>query len=252
MNVQSHFDNKADTYYEHCYGSQVLNCHVLNQQVRRKYFRQYISNSWICDRHLPALDIGCGPGSITRELKKYGFNPFSIDISYQMLINNRQNTGSVVKQSQCSADAICYKDNSFDVVTAAGVLEYVANDQRMLGEIMRVLKPGGMLIISVPTKFVISTSVRSTVGKYLFKMEIPDIYHRQYRPAAIRKLVKRAGFNIVESISHHFVFFPFDYLFPKASQQSDLTLTRWFRHNRWLAKFGKTYIISARKPGAAG
>jgi ubiquinone/menaquinone biosynthesis C-methylase UbiE len=138
---------------------------VHNQQVRRKYFRQCIRNSWICDRHLPALDIGCGPGSITRELKKYGFNPFSIDISYQMLINNRQNTGSVVKQSQCSADAICYKDNSFDVVTAAGVLEYVANDQRMLGEIMRVLKPGGMLIISVPTKFVISTSVRSTVGK---------------------------------------------------------------------------------------
>jgi ubiquinone/menaquinone biosynthesis C-methylase UbiE len=83
-----------------------------------------------------------------------------------MLINNRQNTGSFVKQSQCSADAICYKDNSFDVVTAAGVLEYVANDQRMLGEIMRVLKPGGMLIISVPTKFVISTSVRSTVGKH--------------------------------------------------------------------------------------
>lgn len=252
MNVQSHFDNKADTYYEHYYGSEVSNCHVHNQQVRRKYFRQFIRNSWLCDQHRPALDIGCGPGSVTQELKKHRFNPFSIDISFQMLLNNRQNTDSVVKPAQCSADDICYKDNSFDVVTAAGVLEYVAKDQRMLGEIMRVLKPGGMLIISVPTKSGISTAVRGTAGKYLFKMEMPDICHRQYRPGAIRKLVERAGLTIVESISHHFVFFPFDYLFPKASQQTDLKLTRWFRHSRWLAGFGKTYIISARKPGAAG
>ena len=91
MNVQQHFDNKADQYFTHYYLSGIKNCHVHNQQVRLRHFKELLASSNICDSRKPCLDIGCGPGSITRELKRFGFNTFGIDLSYKMLQNNRKN-----------------------------------------------------------------------------------------------------------------------------------------------------------------
>src|SRR5947209_5469031 len=48
------------------------------------------------------------------------------------------------------ATAMPFDDGSFDRVIAAEVLEHVPADQRALAEIARVLRPGGMLAVTVP------------------------------------------------------------------------------------------------------
>jgi Methylase involved in ubiquinone/menaquinone biosynthesis len=247
MKVREHFDEKANSYYEHIYLSGKINYHVHNQQVRRRYFRDLILDHEDMQGGI-ALDIGSGPGSIAIELLGYGLVTFCIDISFNMLLNNRKNNGKVVKLAQCSADSLCYKENSFDVITAAGVLEYVQDDKKALREILRVLKPGGTLIISVPIKSLVSSYMRKQLRKLLFNREVNQFYHKSYTPNGFLREMKEAGFVLKNRISHHFVFFPIDYLFPKLSIQFDYFITRLLRKSYLFARFGKTFIIRAIKP----
>lgn len=249
VKVKEHFDRKADNYYEHVYLSGKNNHHVHNQQVRRTYFRDLICEHQVRQDSL-GLDIGAGPGSITIDLAQGGFETYAIDLSFHMLLNNRKNAGNDVKLAQCSAESLCYQDGAFDLVTAAGVLEYVEDDSRVLSEILRVLKPGGTLIISVPVKeSVVSSQIRKIFVSLVFKMEIDRFHHKHYIPRRFLEKVETAGYRLESSISHHFVFFPLDYLAPNLSIYFDNILTRLFSRNRTIGRFGKTYIVSVMKPG---
>jgi len=247
MNVQQHFDKKANSYYEHYYHSGKLNCHVHNQQVRRHYFRNLILDNGK-PRGGKALDVGSGPGSIALDLLERGWETFCIDISFNMLLQNQKNTGNSTKLAQCSADALTYKDNTFDIVTAAGVLEYVQDDGKVLREIFRILEPAGTVIISVPIGKFMSSYIRTYLARSLFKTESNSFCRKGYTPNGFRKDVEDAGFTMRTSISHHFVFFPMDYLFPKLSVRLDYFLTRTLGRNSLFARLGKTFIVSATKP----
>ena len=50
------------------------------------------------------------------------------------------------------SDALPCPDDSFDIVTMLAVLEHLSHPREMVGEISRVLKPGGRLILTVPSK----------------------------------------------------------------------------------------------------
>ena len=51
---------------------------------------------------------------------------------------------------QFDIQSIPYPDNSFDLVFASHVLEYVKNDKQAIKEIKRVLRPGGLAFLPVP------------------------------------------------------------------------------------------------------
>jgi len=247
MGVQQHFDSKANRYYEHYYRSGRLNCYVHNQQMRRQYFRNVILANGTPGGGM-ALDVGSGPGSIALDLLERGWETFCVDVSFKMLLHNRKNTRSATKLTQCSADALSYKDDTFDIVTAAGVLEYVRDDSKALREIVRVLKPGGTLIISVPIGKAMSSYIRMYLARLLFKRETNPFCRKGYTVKNFRKDVEEVGFTVRTSISHHFVFFPVDYLFPNISVQLDYFLTSILGKTSLLGSLGKTLIISAIKP----
>jgi hypothetical protein len=98
----------------------------------------------------------------------------------------------------------------------------------------------------------VSSYIREHVQRLLFKREVDQFHHKGYTPNGFRKQVKEAGFTLRTCISHHFVFFPIDYLVPKLSIQLDYILTRLFERNFLFARFGKTFIIDAVKPNTAG
>jgi ubiquinone/menaquinone biosynthesis C-methylase UbiE len=52
--------------------------------------------------------------------------------------------------NQFDIEEIPYPDNSFDLVFASHVLEYVKNDKKAINEIKRVLRPGGLAFLPVP------------------------------------------------------------------------------------------------------
>lgn len=101
------------------------------------------------------LDIGCGPGAFG-----YGLNTFTnVNISYTGLEINpelcnlaKQNTGDNSQIVNSSWEKLPFKDEMFDHVIMASILEYPLPEERkiLLNEVNRVLAPGGIIWVTVP------------------------------------------------------------------------------------------------------
>ncbi|MFL5733613.1 MAG: class I SAM-dependent methyltransferase [Chloroflexia bacterium] len=94
-----------------------------------------------------ALDLGCGTGLNLDHLARYA-EPVGTDFSEEALRFCRERG----HKRLCKADAseLPFKDRQFDIITALDVVEHLDDDQVALTELRRTLKPGGLLIISVP------------------------------------------------------------------------------------------------------
>ncbi|MEK7573392.1 MAG: class I SAM-dependent methyltransferase [Patescibacteria group bacterium] len=92
------------------------------------------------------LDMGCGAGKNVEELSKIG-STWGIDNSHLAIAYCRKRGLKTI--SLGNAELTNFSPNSFDVVTLLDVLEHT-DDSKALKEIDRILKPGGLLVISVP------------------------------------------------------------------------------------------------------
>ncbi len=109
------------------------------------------------------LDIGAGTGEDLVSLVKHG-SVYAIDIDQQAL--DLIEPLLVVEKKCGSACAIPYEVATFDVVVAFDVLEHVADDRLMVDEILRVLKPGGFFVFTVPAFNCLFSSHDRTLGHY--------------------------------------------------------------------------------------
>jgi ubiquinone/menaquinone biosynthesis C-methylase UbiE len=102
------------------------------------------------------LDVGCGPGSLDRWLARYteGANTItSVDINGYFLreaaaIAAAEGLDDIITFGPGNAEALPFPDNSFDVVMSHTVMEECDADL-MLGEMIRVAKPGGRVAVMV-------------------------------------------------------------------------------------------------------
>lgn len=98
-----------------------------------------------------ALDAGMGPGRLVAELAECGWRVSGIDISASMVELARRRVPSARERlSVGSIDALPFADRSFDRVAAIGVVEYLDDPAAGLAELVRVLRPDGLLVISMP------------------------------------------------------------------------------------------------------
>jgi ubiquinone/menaquinone biosynthesis C-methylase UbiE len=94
------------------------------------------------------LDAGCGQGFFLKYAEKY-YETFGIDISkYGISRAKLTTTKSSIQLGSISK--LNYNDNSFDIVTSFDTLEHIEKPENALKECNRVLKNGGLLVISVP------------------------------------------------------------------------------------------------------
>ncbi len=98
------------------------------------------------------LDIGCHSGLLTSQVLKHAHSESidGIDISKRS-INLAKKRITSGKFKVGNAHNLPYKNRSFDTVLCIEVLEHVENPDKVVSEIKRVLKAGGMAIILVPT-----------------------------------------------------------------------------------------------------
>lgn len=97
------------------------------------------------------LDAGCGPAFIAEGLDCNRFGYVGLDISPAMLNGDVER---LCGRPRCRflmgrMESIPCRDQSFDVVLCLGALEYVEDKEVALREFRRVLKPGGMLVLSM-------------------------------------------------------------------------------------------------------
>ncbi len=118
-----------------------------------------------------ALDAGCGTGSFAISLARKGFLVFGIDLSMEGLRQLRQKAiaegvSQVVTEVQSDVEVIPFRDNSFDVIVCGEVLEHLVDDKSAVTDFHRVLKPGGVCIVTVPANPALWSCCDEYAGHY--------------------------------------------------------------------------------------
>jgi len=113
------------------------------------------------------LDLGCGEGDLVTRLEPQFEKLVGNDIAESRLkIAVKKNKSKRISFSYCDLDKkVLHKANSFDVITCLTVLEYTFDPYFVMNEINRVLKPGGILILSVPNLAFLPERLKLLFGK---------------------------------------------------------------------------------------
>jgi SAM-dependent methyltransferase len=96
------------------------------------------------------LEVGCGDGAFALALRARGADTIGVDPDPSMLAAARSRfaaAGAVVPLAAAAGEHLPFVDASFDVVIAKTVLCFVGDATAMIGEMARVLKPGGRFVI---------------------------------------------------------------------------------------------------------
>lgn len=128
-----------------------LETSVFNETTIEHLHRYAIALEFVPDKNV--LDIACGEGYGANLLAGKATKVTGVDKDDAVI---KEAAGKYKKENLSfitgQAEAIPLAENSYDIVTSFETIEHVADQSKMLGEIKRVLKPGGLLIISTPNK----------------------------------------------------------------------------------------------------
>jgi demethylmenaquinone methyltransferase/2-methoxy-6-polyprenyl-1,4-benzoquinol methylase len=91
------------------------------------------------------LDVATGTGLVAAELLRRGFKVTGVDLSPEMLAVAHRRFGDEVQLINASAEALPLDSESFDHLTVAYPLRYVADPGATLAELARVVRPGGFV-----------------------------------------------------------------------------------------------------------
>ena len=128
------------------------------------------------------LEIGCGEGYGISELAKYakkyiGVDKFDTSISEKLMTEN-----DIVFHKMEIPPLLNIESNSIDFVVTFQVIEHIQNDNFFLEEIHRVLKPGGMLLLTTPNK--------------LMSLSRNPWHIREYTPIEMKKVLSNYFANV--------------------------------------------------------
>ena len=133
----------------------------------------------------PMLDAGCGTGLNLASMPALSvgidLNPRNLELIRDRLPQHQVVLGDI--------EAMPFEDRSFSTVVCTEVLEHVPYPDRALSEMARILKPGGLLVGSVPC--------RSMIWKLRFLSSTcpgDEPFHNEYRIDEVRTMLE--GFDV--------------------------------------------------------
>jgi 2-polyprenyl-3-methyl-5-hydroxy-6-metoxy-1,4-benzoquinol methylase len=141
------------------------------------------------------LDIGCGEGFFVFNASKAGYTTKGIEISQDAAEYARREFDLDVEAKPF--EELRFADNHFDVVTLWQVLEHVPYPLMILKEVHRILKPGGLLVVSTP-------NIEGIPAKIFRRRwwNIRRLHINQFTVKTLTYMLDRAGFKRVFSTSY--------------------------------------------------
>ena len=97
------------------------------------------------------LDVGCGTGPFSLAAGERGAHVVSLDLGVQLLIRARARGAPRVVAGD--AGQLPFPTGSFDIVLSSECIEHTEEPERALAEMLRVLRPGGVLVVTCPNRF---------------------------------------------------------------------------------------------------
>lgn len=152
------------------------------------------------ERMLPSIkngalcfELGCATGTMGYFVRKMGGRWIGADLDMNNLRAARELVGDGV--IKINPYGLCFRDGTFDYVVILDFIEHIKDDELCLDEIGRVLKPGGVLIISTPTtgRFFLINRIKNKIGM------TPDIYghvREGYEVDDLKRRLESRGFRL--------------------------------------------------------
>ena len=137
--TQNFFDKHAEAWHE-----------SIDQTVRDRLSE--IFENKIPPLFTPVLDVGSGTGILLPLLAKNVGNHallIEVDLSRQMLKQNRDHNGKDLPASHIQADSHClpFKSNQFKTIVSFAAFAHFEDKASVINDFYRILQPGGIIII---------------------------------------------------------------------------------------------------------
>lgn len=180
------------------------------------------------------LDSGCGTGPFTRLLCASYRNVIALDIAPTLVKMTRQRTGA----RGVTADAAClpFQNDLFDLIVSSEMIEHTPHPEKTLGELCRVLKPAGTLILTTPNR------IWQPVVRLASRLHLRPFhgYENFISWSRIEEVIKANGCVILNHIGFHP--WPFQLNLHRLARHVEHRL----KHSR-LARLMVNQLIIARK-----
>jgi SAM-dependent methyltransferase len=146
-------------------------------------------------RDARVIDVGSGTGTNLRMLREIGFRDVTgLDASpVAIQFCHEKKLGPVEQGDVCQ---LPFESERFELVLATDIIEHVDRDDLAVAEIHRVLRPGGMAIITVPA-FASLFGLQDEVSQH----------KRRYRMEGLRSVIEKAGLRVERSFHFNYLLF---------------------------------------------
>jgi SAM-dependent methyltransferase len=134
------------------------------------------------------LDVGCGAGNLLQAARKNGWDAQGVDVAANSIKHVRELGFEGFHGELQQANL---PPQHFDVITAAEILEHLAEPRLLLQEVARVLRPGGLFWTTTPHARGLSARVLGIKWRCIW----PPEHLQLFSVAGLKALLRDAGFR---------------------------------------------------------
>lgn len=143
------------------------------------------------------LDLGCGAGTYVRLLAGLGHRAVGLDYSLPTLAKARAaDPGGKGRYLAGEAYALPFQNERMDLVVSIGVLQALRDPERALDEMVRVLRPGGGLVVEALNSLALASRVQRTVAAV--RRLPPRVL--THDPRRVRAWLSARGLSVVQRV----------------------------------------------------
>ena len=155
---------------------------AFNHRENRRLLKQFSSGARL-------LDIGCGYGAFTALAVEMGLDAYGIDFNSSQIgvgrnvfgLGDRLRVGRIEELPD-------FMEAGFDLITLFEVIEHVENPKALIEQVTRLLRPGGILVLSCPNE-----SRWMPAGRVF--VDYPPHHLTRWSPASLGKLLKALDYS---------------------------------------------------------
>lgn len=165
--------------------------------ARLRYFDRLVGN-W---RGRSVLDLGCGGGFMAEAMAAKGAHVTGLDPAREALAAARRHAeerGLGIDYREGRGEELPFEDGAFDIIVSCDALEHVEDLGRVLDEVARVVKPGGLFLFDTINRNPVASFVAVTMAERVLRMlpqgtHDPDLF---IRPADLQRALQRRDFEV--------------------------------------------------------
>ena len=164
--------------------------YINNQPLFNVYMKEIMDYVLQYKTNGKLLDVGANIGLLANQAKNKGFEVEGIEFSKAAVEYGRKTFG--IKYYEQDIVSLKLKNDFYDVITMSHVLEHIVDPKKVISELHRILKPGGIMLLAMPN----FASLSAKILKSKWDSVQPEEHIWHFTPNSLTKLLQNQRFII--------------------------------------------------------